>query len=291
MIAHDFDGARRIAELLAEPTRSPELRGVSRIVSAFLDTAVGQYGAAHHGLAAAAEQQPAAALEYRALLAALPFVPAAPAELTELRSELRRWDAAAVPPSSHPNPTFDLHRDSHAVLRLYLLGALSARLGDPAALQCAAELDTVAAPEAAEALARDLAHSVRAQRAWWCERHDAALMALDQTRVRPPRLLIVLQTPFYAQVLERWLRADALHRLGRHEEALRWYRAVVQNSVYELPYLAPSHLRQAQIHDHIGDHEAAARHYARFVELWRDCDVELQPLVADATSRLATLRG
>jgi DNA-binding SARP family transcriptional activator/TolB-like protein len=293
MITRNFDGARRIAALLAEPTRTDELRGIYHIVGAFLDTAAGRFGAARHELAAAAEQQPAAALEYRAFLAALPFVPAAPAapaELVELRSELRCWDAAAVPPSSHPNPTFDLHRDTHPVLRLYLLGALSARLGEPAALQCAAELDTVAAPGAAEGLARDLAHSVRAQRAWWCERYDAALTALDQTRVQPPRLLIVLQTPFYAQVLERWLRAEALHRLGRYEEALRWYRAVVQNSVYELPYLAPSHLRRAEIHDRLGNHEAAAGHYAQFVELWRDCDAELQPLVVDATTRLAELR-
>jgi DNA-binding SARP family transcriptional activator/tetratricopeptide (TPR) repeat protein len=291
MLTHDFDAARRVAELLTEPTRSTELRAVFHVVSAFLAMGAGRPAAARRELTSAAEQQPAAALEYRALLAALPFVPVSDAELRDLRLELRAWDAAAVPPSSHPNPTFDLHRGAHEVLRLYLLGALSARLSDPAALQCAAELDTVSAPGPAEALARDLAHSVRAQRAWWCERYDAALTALDQTRVQPPRLLIVLQTPFYSQVLERWLRAEALHRLGRYDEALPWYQAVVQNSIYELPYLAPAHLRRAEVHDRLGDHDAAAHHYARFVELWYDCDAELQPFVANATSRLETLRG
>jgi tetratricopeptide (TPR) repeat protein len=291
VLTRDFAGARQVAGLLAEPTRSPELRGMSHVLNAFLELAAGRPRAARSELAAAEDQQPAAALEYQALFAVLPFLPAPAADLQAVRKRLRDWDAAAVPPSAHPSPTFDLHRHAHAVLRLYLLGALGARLRDPAALRCAAELEGVRAEPAAEALARDLAHSVRAQLASWCGQEAAALAALEQTRVQPPRMLIVLQSPFYTEVLERWLRAELLERLGRYEEALRWYQAVAQNSIYELPFLAPSHLRRAEIHDRLGQFGRAAEHYAQFVALWQDCDEDLRPTVAEAARRLASLRG
>jgi DNA-binding SARP family transcriptional activator/TolB-like protein len=291
VLTHDYGGARTVARLLAEPTRSPEVRAMSHVLDAFLELAAGRPRSARDQLANAAPRQAAAALEYQALLAALPFLPVRDADLEALRRRLRDWDADAVPPSTHPSPTFDLHRDAHPVLRLYLLGALGARLRDPGALGCADELDTVRAEPAAAALSRDLAHSVRAQLAWWRGQDAAALAALEQTRVQPPRMLIVLQSPFYTEVLERWLRAELLERLGRYDEALRWYQAVAQNSIYELPFLAPSHLRRAEIHDRLGQPGPAAEHYAQFVALWRDCDEDLRPTVAEAARRLASLRG
>ena len=40
------------------------------------------------------------------------------------------------------------------------------------------------------------------------------------------------------------------------------------------------------LNDAKGDSETAALHYARFVELWKDADAELQPRVAAARARL-----
>jgi hypothetical protein len=54
-------------------------------------------------------------------------------------------------------------------------------------------------------------------------------------------------------------------------------------------YLAPSHLRQAEIYDRRGDRSQAARHYRRFIELWREADPELQQTVTEARVRLAAL--
>jgi hypothetical protein len=61
--------------------------------------------------------------------------------------------------------------------------------------------------------------------------------------------------------------------------------------VPESPFRAPAHLRQAEIHERLGNPEEAARHYGRFVGLWRDGDSEFQPLVDTARKRLAGLTG
>ena len=45
----------------------------------------------------------------------------------------------------------------------------------------------------------------------------------------------------------------------------------------------------AQLYDEAGDTEAAARTYARFVELWQDADPELQPRVRAARERLEAI--
>lgn len=55
--------------------------------------------------------------------------------------------------------------------------------------------------------------------------------------------------------------------------------------------LAPAHLRLAEIHEQLDQPDAAAEHYARFLELWRDCHPELQPTVDRAERRLERLRA
>jgi tetratricopeptide (TPR) repeat protein len=289
-LTRNFSGARRIAQLLTDPGRSPEVRGMFHILAAFLSLAGGRRTAARRELSEAAQLQPAAALEYRALFATLPFLPGDQAELRTLRSTLEAWDPVAVPRSTHPYPAFDMHREIHVVLRLYLLGTVSARLGDAAALSHSADLDRITGSPDAEALARDLAHSVRAYHAFWRGDPGSALEALQQARVEPRQILIVLQSPFYTEVAERWLRAELLQRLGRYDEAKRWYESLVQASLYDLICLAPSHLRRAEICERFGERNQAAEHCRRVVELWHDCDPELRPVVTEATAQLERLQ-
>ena len=40
------------------------------------------------------------------------------------------------------------------------------------------------------------------------------------------------------------------------------------------------------IYERLGDQEAAAHHYARVIDLWKDCDPELRPLVEAAERAL-----
>jgi tetratricopeptide (TPR) repeat protein len=80
-----------------------------------------------------------------------------------------------------------------------------------------------------------------------------------------------------------------LRDLGRDDEALRWYATQGQSTIPDLIYLAPAHLRQAEIHERRGDRAEAIADYRRFVELWSECDPELRPLVDDARRHLARL--
>ncbi len=57
------------------------------------------------------------------------------------------------------------------------------------------------------------------------------------------------------------------------------------------PTLLPGmHERLGELYEARGDYARAASHYARFVDLWKDADPELQPRVAQARRRLAQLR-
>ncbi|MBI4408142.1 MAG: hypothetical protein HY561_00445 [Gemmatimonadetes bacterium] len=49
--------------------------------------------------------------------------------------------------------------------------------------------------------------------------------------------------------------------------------------------------RRRQAYEALGERENVARHYARFVELWKECEPELRPLREDARRRLSRLSG
>jgi tetratricopeptide (TPR) repeat protein len=94
---------------------------------------------------------------------------------------------------------------------------------------------------------------------------------------------------FVSEAYDRYFRAELLQRLGREDDALGWYGSIAERAAYELVYLAPAHLRQAEIYAQRGQPSLAARHYRRFIELWSEADPELQPAVGEARSRLAEL--
>jgi tetratricopeptide (TPR) repeat protein len=55
-------------------------------------------------------------------------------------------------------------------------------------------------------------------------------------------------------------------------------------------WLAATYLRLGELWEDKGDRTKAASYYARFVDLWKNADPELQPRVADVRRRLARLR-
>lgn len=85
--------------------------------------------------------------------------------------------------------------------------------------------------------------------------------------------------------------AEALRETGQDADALAWYGSFAEHSLYAIVYLAPSHLRRAEIHDRRGELDQALEHYRRFLSLWSNSDPELAPLVEQARVRVRTLRA
>ena len=134
---------------------------------------------------------------------------------------------------------------------------------------------------------RDLAQAIQARVFRNRQRPDQALEALEAA----PREVHIERwwfSPFYTEPQERYLRAGLLAQLERYEEALRWYETLGKRAMGPM-YLAPSHLRQAEIYERLGEREKAVHHHARFIELWQDADPELQPQVEAARRALARL--
>jgi DNA-binding SARP family transcriptional activator/tetratricopeptide (TPR) repeat protein len=291
LFTREFGEGVRLAALLTGGGRSDRWRAAGQILTAHAELARGRVRAADRALRAAERLDRPVALPYRGLFAALPFLPAAAGELRSLRRELESWDAAAPlsPPVEHP--LLDLHESVRPELRLYLLGLLSVRLDErEAARAYAAALERRESSGKVHGLARDLALGIEARNALREGRAAEALAALERARLAPPATAVSF-SPFHSQALERFTRAELLRLLGRDEEALQWYASVAESPPFGYLYLAPGHLRQGEIHERLGNRQQAAQHYALFVELWQECDPELQPLVVEARARLGRLRA
>jgi tetratricopeptide (TPR) repeat protein len=291
--------AERIASLLLEPARTPETQAYARVLLAQFALGRGRWRASELQLDSLAAADPTMALEYRALLSIAPFAPVTDDSLRALQRQLAQWDAAATKPAVGSTSAIRVHNGVHPLLRLYLLGAVSARLHDERTAEGAErELRRVGEaplpPRAGSAdsvvrnFAADLALGVRTQRAWYADRPQDALTAAEHIRSQAP-LERIANSPFYPHLPERFLRAEALHRLGRDREAAGFY-ASLQEGRFDAIYLAPTHLRLAEIAEHANDAQAAVLHYGRVVDLWGSGDPAAREVVARARVRLAALR-
>jgi tetratricopeptide (TPR) repeat protein len=281
----DFPTAQTFAEAaLASPRPKPVRDSVHQFLG-LLAVARGQWRVARQEFEEAERTIPSAK-RLHALSATWPFLAVPRSELAALRAEIEAWDPRAEAPEANPGLASALRQH----LRLYLLGLLSSRLGDDArALRYATELERTGAPPEAVILVSDLARTVRADVALRRGHTAEALSLLEPVRGEvPPELLAV---PFSSEESARYLRAELLFRLGRDEEALRWFTNALQGTPDEIAYMAPVHLRQAELFERLGDRKQAVDHYSRFIQLWKSCDPELRPSVERARARLESLVG
>ncbi len=281
----DFTTAEQFARFALAPRHKPGSRSSGHLLLAMLELARGRWtaGAAEF---ASAERLGASdsAREGRALAATLPFLAVPRRQLEAIRADVVRWAPGTVAPEVNP----DLATTLRPHLRLYLLGLLSSRLGANAdALRYATELERMDVPPDAGAAIRSWAQTLRADVAGRQGRSAEALTALESVRGEIPLELITRH--LYSEEHARYLRAEVLYRLGRHDEARRWFETSFQGTPNELVYLAPAHLRLGEIYERTGERAKAAAHYGRFIHLWNNCDPELRPMVEEAKARLATL--
>ena len=283
----DVGSARTLASMLVEPLRPPEQQGFGHVVLAHLDLAQGKWREARAELAIARVLTPIDAAEHQLMLSMAPFLETSPTELLRQRAEIMRLPPEPSAPSTMPWPR--THTGLHPLLRAYLTGMSAARTGDEAGRATAlAELEHLPDPTATMALAKGFTHSIHAEQLRQQQRPGEALAAIERG-TRHTAFVPAWTSGFVSQAYERYVRAELLHELGRDDEALRWYGSFGENSPYDLIYLAPSLYRQAQIHQARGQSAMAKQRYARFVELWKGCDSEMQPMIADARAQLAKL--
>ncbi|UCC84336.1 MAG: hypothetical protein JSW46_05240 [Gemmatimonadota bacterium] len=284
-IFHQPREARWVVESLTAAERPAQVRAAGHAIIAYLDVAGGRWSRAEQELLEVDRLYPIGP-SHRAYLALLPAAPYGQAELRRRVEEVRGWDAERTPPST-VGPLLPPHGVQPAI-RLYLLGMLNARLAlDAAALAYADSLQRAEWTVGGNVSAT-LAPGIRAALAAAHGDVEEALRIIEAAPFEGNWDELV-SSPVLAMAAERYLMAELLDAVGRSREALGWFASLGGLQAYEIAYVAPAHLRRAQVHERLGEPEEAAEHYARFIELWQDCDPELRPLVEEAERRLVAL--
>ena len=286
-LVEDRAGAARVLDLLRAPERPPDVRAAGLLLRAHLEAGHGRLREAAAAIDAARPLDPGRALETLAALHALPFVPVPPETARATRQALEALDARAIPPSG----SFPGDENRHPLLRQYLIGQLSARLGEHDRALAAADAAVREAAPGDSAFAADLARGVRARVARERGDHAAVDSLLGLNRIEHGGWTAPGAIPFFSQHAERWLRAEALAALGRADEALGWLGSFAEHNAFGALYLAPAHLGRGELLERAGRRAEAAAEYAKLVRRWREADAELRPRVEEVERRLARLRA
>jgi DNA-binding SARP family transcriptional activator/TolB-like protein len=277
----DVDGAEDFARLLTATRHSDDVRGMAHRLLARVAVARGQWTSARAQLDTARRFDATAELELRSLLAVLPFLPVSRAELLDIRRQVEEWDARVEAQGEESHSA--AHRGLHPYVRGYRLGLLDVRLGDTvSALRQAGVLARAA--DSAEGLKADalrtFARSLRGRVDGEAGHPASALVHIERSDWG------MVESVFEAEALDRYYRAELLYALGRHAEALDWYRTIAERATYELVYLAPSRWRMASLYQRAGDQARADEAYGTVVRLWSAADPPLRHTADEARRHL-----
>lgn len=221
----------------------------------------------------------------RGITAGYPFLQVPRPELQAISADLSSWDPTA-------DRSLAIGGDPRLAMvpaaRLYALGLLAVRLGQPeVAARAAAQLEAL--PDSGEIAgpARSLAATVRADLAL-SSRHPAdALTALAAVRGAVP-LSLSNVSPF-TEDYARFLRGEALLALGKDADARRWLENGFAGTADGMTLRVPVLFRLGDLYERAGERQKAIDAYSRVVRLWAACDAPLRPAVEDARARLARL--
>ena len=275
-------------------------RLVAGVVIVYLRAAAGQFEAATREARRLAPLSAAYAVEMEAVVAALPFRPPDPQRLDAVRRVVELAAKLSDTTGKSGNDWDRYYQVLYEPQRQFLLGMIGALAGrDSATSNAAALLKSGLAPQSAnpryqtrpgESSSAWLARILDATYSAYVRgRHEDVVLTLVPTR----EILTVYPSVYhYPLAIERFLRAEALRgSSGWRERALKWYGTFPDPATYDLPYLAPSHFRRAEIFEQMGQRDSAAVHYARTLKLWQSADAELRTLIDDARRGLQRTRS
>jgi hypothetical protein len=162
--------------------------------------------------------------------------------LISARAALGRVSGRRDPSSALPH--FAVYDGLHDAISQYLVGVTSVALRDSAAARSAANaLEGMALRPEHGDFAKRLAECVRGHLHASRGELDAAVAAFDRGRLIAPEGM--LESAIGNQAYERWVRAEALRALGRHDEARRWYASLGEATFDQLPWAGPAAARIA----------------------------------------------
>ena len=88
---------------------------------------------------------------------------------------------------------------------------------------------------------------------------------------------------------------ETFERMGQPDSAIAAYESVATVRAYlnegrdlDLPIIYP---RLGELYETKGDKAKALEYYGKFVDLWKEADLELQPRVAEIRKRIGQLAG
>lgn len=289
--ASDLEATATLARRLLAPARGESERATVRALLVRIEVARGRLSQARRDVDEAPELPEATRRELAAALELLPFLSPDSARHATIEGLL------ADPSLDRPLPpqTDPVWLGSSAAPplrwagmveadRLLLLGICQARGGRPGGAERIARL-----LERSELTEETVAYPalIRATIALEAGDAEAALAALGPPRRPPAAMLESLRD--YARPLERWLRADALARMGRRREALRWFATFPNTQAADVWYAPSAALRRARLHDLLGERALAAAEYRKFLALVHGGEPHLDGQTREASDALDRL--
>jgi hypothetical protein len=282
----------QLAHTLTGVSRPAEWRAHAHLLLGCEKLAAGRWAEADSEFAVAEQLAPEDGLPYRALFALSSPIAVPDSTLAGLARRVRAWDAARVP-DRHGNrlSAWAALDGSRPVVRQYLIALLDLRLGNAAAASERADaLGLEPDSDSLGSLPHDYSATINASVAAAKDDPVAALRSLETQR------FVVLDYrfiwPFHSHGIARLLRASALARVGREDEALGWLEGLMaaELSVLDRQFLrAPAYRLAGEIHGRRGARQQALEAYGRFVELWREGDPAAQEQVKAVRERMAAL--
>ena len=290
LLSDDPSVLPRVAAVLVTADQAPATRAEAFTQLAYHAVSRGQWRGAARLLDSVALFDPAASLEHRVMLATAPLAPSAPDELERLRQAVERFDPTrATLPLGATGGFHTVHQDLHRVLKAYLAGLLDLHLDNAAGMRRAlSELEAATGTDSA--LAHRLAAALRADAAVRAGRYGDAMPDLERA-TETSLYNVMVASPFYAATRPRYLRALALAAVGRHEDAIAWFRNEPVWTAFDLAYLPGSLLERARLFEGAGRMSEAAAELDAFLSRWSEPDSEVAGRVAEARAMAARISG